>query len=95
MKTERQMAAEKVEFRRDVGFAPGLPPNVLTAMFACPSCNWPIVHTMFTQRSNQDGLHDFVFELICEKCKWKGAVLGRDIVGCMINDWSARKVRAV
>ncbi len=83
-----------MDLRRGVGFAPALPSNVLTAMFACPGCNWPIVHTMFTKRTNRDGLHDFVFELICEKCKWKGAALGRDIVGCMINDWSEHKVRA-
>ena len=94
METGKQLTAEEAEFRREVGFAPALPPNVMTSMFACPSCNWPIVQTMFTKRSNRDGLHDFVFELVCEKCKWKGAVLGRDIVDCMINDWSGRKLRA-
>jgi hypothetical protein len=94
METGKQMTLEEKDFRRNVGFAPGLPPNVMTAIFACPSCNWPIVHTMFTKRHNRDGLHDFVFELSCEKCRWKGAVLGRDIVDCMINDWSGRKLRA-
>jgi len=94
MKTAEQMTLEATEFRRDVGFEPSLPPNVLTAIFACPSCSWPIVHTMFTKRRNRDGLHDCVFELICENCKWKGAVLGRDIVNCMINDWSGHKVQA-
>lgn len=89
------MNLEEAQFRTDIGFSPILPRNVMTAIFACPSCNWPIVNTMFTERSNRDGLHDAVFELICEKCKWKGAVLGRDIVDCMINDWSGHRVRAV
>jgi len=89
------MAAEEAEFRRDVGFAPALPHNVMTAMFACPACNWPIVHTIFTKRNSPDGLHDSLFQLIGERCKWKGAVLGRDIVGYMINEWSEHKVRAV
>lgn len=89
------MTAEEAQFRPDVGFSPTLPRNVMTAIFACPSCNWPIAYTMFTERSNRDGLHDYVFELLCEKCEWKGAVLGRDIVDCMINDWSGHKVQAV
>ena len=85
---------EEAEFRKGVGFVVGLPRNVITAIFACPSCNWPIIKSMFTERANRGDLHDSVFELGCEKCKWQGAVLGRDIVNCMIDDWTGHKVRS-
>jgi hypothetical protein len=93
MNTGKQMMPEEIGYRRNMGFAHTLPRNVITAIFACPSCHWPIVNSMFTERGTREDLHDSVFELICGQCKWKGAVLGRDIVDCMIDDWTCQKVR--
>lgn len=93
MTTAPQLTREEAEFRKDVGFTRTLPKNVMTAIFACPSCNWPLVASMFTEHVKQDDLHESVFELTCGQCKWSGAVLGRDIVDCMIDDWTSHKVR--
>jgi hypothetical protein len=87
------MTTEETEFRRNVGFTRTLPKNVVTAIFACPSCNWPLVGAKFTELGKGDDLHESVFELMCEHCKWHGGVLGRDIVDCMIDDWTSHKVR--
>ncbi|HWR15439.1 MAG TPA: hypothetical protein VN577_11470 [Terriglobales bacterium] len=87
------MTTKETDFRGRIGLTYTLPRNVMTAIFACPSCNWPIVNSMFTERENRDELHDSVFELTCGQCKWNGATLGRDIVDCMIDDWTAYKVR--
>lgn len=93
MATGQQMTAEETEFRRNFGFTPTLPKNVVTAIFACPSCNWPLIASKFTELGKQGDLRESVFELICEQCKWSGAVLGHDMVDCMINDWTSHKVR--
>lgn len=88
-----QMTMEEMEFRRSVGFTRALPRNVITAIFACPSCKWPLVAAMFSEQGKRDELRESVFEVICEQCKWSGAVLGRDMVDCMISDWTSHKVR--
>ena len=93
MATGQQMTTEEAEFRRNVGFTRTLLRNVMTAMFACPSCNRPLVASMFTDHDKPDDLRESVFELICGQCKWSGAVLGRDIVDCMITDWTCHKIR--
>lgn len=51
--TGQQLTREEAEFRRDVGFTRALPKNVMTAVFACPSCNWPLVASMFTEHSKR------------------------------------------
>jgi len=53
MATEQQMTAEEMEVRRNFGFTPTLPKNVVTAIFACPSCNWPLVASQFTERGKR------------------------------------------
>lgn len=93
MATGQQMKTEEMELRRNFGFTRTLPKNVVTAIFACPSCNWPLVASMFTEHGKRDDLHESVFELICVHCTWGGGVLGRDIVDCMIDDWTSRKIR--
>lgn len=92
MTTREQMTREETEFRKSVGFTHTLPPNVITALFACPTCNWPIVTSMFTEKSKGVSLHEAVFELVCGGCKWSGAMLGRDLVDSMVNDWTSHKV---
>lgn len=91
MTTGQTSTAEK-EFRRGVGFTRTLPRNLITAVFACSSCNWPLITSTFTEQGVQDDLHDSVFELSCEHCGWKGAVLGRDAVDSMVNDWTSHKI---
>ena len=92
MNSSQEMTSREAEFRESVGFTRTLPPNVITALFACPNCKWPIVRSMFTERIKGGDLHEAVFELTCGACKWSGAMLGRDIVDSMINDWTSYKV---
>jgi transcription elongation factor Elf1 len=66
-------------------------PRVLCALFACPSCNWPLVGAKFSSCTDDD-FHDEVFELGCSKCEWREAMLGRDALDRMVVKWSGRKV---
>jgi len=68
------------------------PPRVACSVFACPACNWPLVAAKFTS-CTADDIHEAVFELSCEKCQWRGALLGRDTVQLTITDWSKRVTR--
>jgi transcription elongation factor Elf1 len=67
-------------------------PRVVCSIFACPECNSPLIGAKFTSSSSAD-IHEAVFELLCDKCGWRGALLGRDAVQHMITDWSKRMVR--
>jgi len=78
--------------RSPVEFVTATSPRVVCAVFACPTCQWPLIGAKFTSSTAAD-LHEIVFELSCEKCNWRGAVLGRDAVQHLIADWSARVIR--
>jgi hypothetical protein len=67
-------------------------PRVVCSIFGCPDCNWPLVGAKFTS-CTADDIHEAVFEVVCDKCYWHGALLGRDAVQYMITDWSKRMVR--
>jgi hypothetical protein len=64
-------------------------PRVACSIFACPGCNWPLIGAKFTS-CTADDIHEAVFELLCNKCNWRGAMLGRDAVQLTITDWSKR-----
>jgi hypothetical protein len=74
-----------------VEFGKVTPPRVVCALFACSTCNWPLIGAKFTSSTAAD-FHETVFELSCDKCHWRGAVLGRDAVQHLIADWSARVI---
>jgi hypothetical protein len=67
-------------------------PRVVCSLFACPTCNWPLVGSKFTAHTDAN-IHEAVFELRCNKCQWQGALLGRDAVQHMIAEWPARSTR--
>jgi hypothetical protein len=50
-------------------------PRVVCSIFGCPDCNWPLVGAKFTS-CTADDIHEAVFEVVCDKCHWHGALLG-------------------
>lgn len=75
-----------------VEFLVSKPPRVVCALFACPSCNWPLFGAKFTSFTAAES-HEEVFELACGGCRWSGAVLGAHAVRKIVEDWSGREIR--
>lgn len=84
--------AVRAEAPTPVELVPSTAPRVVCSIFACPECNWPLIGAKFTFCTDAD-IHEAVFELLCDKCHWRGALLGRDTVQLMITDWSKRVIR--
>ena len=83
--------ADRNEIRAPIRITRQVLPRVACAVFACPRCNWPLIGAKFSHVMKDD-FHDEVFEVRCNECKWRDAMLGREAVDGTIVNWTDREV---